>query len=118
MHEIIKGMHAVAVELGVEFHLDTAVERIQIVEGEVTALHTSKGVYESQCVVAAADYHFVEQNLIDVEYRQYDEAYWDRQILAPSSLIYYLGFNKKIKNLKHHNLFFDRDFETFGADIY
>jgi phytoene desaturase len=118
MHEIIKGMHAVAKELGVEFQLDTAVERIQIVEGAVTALHTSKGVYESQCVVAAADYHFVEQYLIEKEYRQYDEAYWDKQILAPSSLIFYLGFNKKIKNLKHHNLFFDRDFDAFGADIY
>ena len=118
MHEIIKAMHAVAVELGVEFQLNTEVETIEIVEGAVTTLNTSKGVYESQCVVAAADYHWVEQNLIEKSYRQYDEAYWDKQVLAPSSLIYYLGFKKKIKNLNHHNLFFDKDFDAFGADIY
>lgn len=118
MHEIIKAMHDVAVELGVEFQVNTEVEHIKILEGAVTALNTSKGVYESKCVVAAADYHFVEQNLIEEDYRQYDEKYWDKQILAPSSLIYYLGFNKKIKNLNHHNLFFDKDFEAFGADIY
>jgi phytoene desaturase len=35
-----------------------------------------------------------------------------------SSLIFYLGFNKKIKNLRHHNLFFDKDFAAFGEDIY
>jgi phytoene desaturase len=118
MHEIIKGMHSVAVELGVEFELNTEVEALNILEGTVTTLHTSKGVYESKCVVAAADYNFVEQNLIEKKYRQYDDAYWDKQILAPSSLIFYLGFNKRIKNLKHHNLFFDKDFDAFGADIY
>ncbi|MEJ6695247.1 MAG: phytoene desaturase family protein [Chitinophagales bacterium] len=118
MHEIIKAMHAVAIELGVEFQTNAAVEKINIENGSVTSLDTNKGVYKSKSVVAAADYNFVEQNLIPASYRQYDAAYWDKQILAPSSLIFYLGFNKKIKNLRHHNLFFDKDFAAFGEDIY
>lgn len=118
MHEIIKAMHAVAIDLGVEFQTNAAVEKINIENGSVTSLDTNKGVYKSKSVVAAADYNFVEQNLIPVSYRQYDAAYWDKQILAPSSLIFYLGFNKKIKNLRHHNLFFDKDFAAFGEDIY
>ncbi len=118
MHEIIKAMHRVALDLGVEFHTDTAVEKINIDNGVVTSLDTNKGVFKSKSVVAAADYNFVEQNLIPASYRQYDAAYWDKQILAPSSLIFYLGFNKNIKNLRHHNLFFDKDFKAFGEDIY
>ena len=118
MHEIIKAMHAVAIDLGVEFQTNAAVEKINIENGSVTSLDTNKGVYKSKSVVAAADYNFVEQNLIPASYRQYDAAYWDKQILAPSSLIFYLGFNKKIKNLRHHNLFFDKDFAAFGEDIY
>ena len=118
MHEIIKGMKAVAEELGVQFKVNTDVKSLRIEEGVVTSLQTNEGVYECNSVVAAADYHFVEQNLIEKKYRQYDEAYWDKQILAPSSLIFYLGFNKKIKGLKHHNLFFDKDFQAFGDDIY
>lgn len=118
MHEIIKAMHMVALDLGVEFHTDTAVEKINIDNGVVSSLDTNKGVFKSKTVVAAADYNFVEQNLIPASFRQYDAAYWDKQILAPSSLIFYLGFNKKIKNLRHHNLFFDKDFKAFGEDIY
>ncbi len=118
MHEIIKGMYSVAKKLGVEVALDTAVETLTINKGVVTSLITSKGVFKAKSVVAAADYNFVEQNLIPEAYRQYDEAYWNKQILAPSSLIFYLGFNKKIKNLRHHNLFFDKDFAAFGEDIY
>jgi phytoene desaturase len=118
MHEIIKAMQAVAIELGVEFQVNTNVQALNIEEGVVTTISTNKGVYEAKSIVAAADYHFVEQQLIVKEYRQYDEAYWDKQILAPSSLIYYLGFNKKIKGLLHHNLFFDKDFKAFGEDIY
>ena len=38
--------------------------------------------------------------------------------MAPSSLIYYLGINKKIAGLLHHNLFFDRDFEVHASEIY
>jgi phytoene desaturase len=118
MHEIIKGMKAVAEELGVEFITDTEVNGMDVVEGKITTLQTSKGIFQAKSVVAAADYNFVEQNLLPKSYRQYDEAYWDKQVLAPSSLIFYLGFNKRIENLRHHNLFFDRDFAAFGEDIY
>ena len=118
MYEIIKGMKAVAEELGVEFITDTEVNGMDVVEGIVTTLQTNNGVFKAKSIVAAADYNFVEQNLLPQSYRQYDEAYWDKQVLAPSSLIFYLGFNKRIKNLRHHNLFFDRDFTAFGEDIY
>ena len=118
MYEIIQGMKAVAEELGVEFITDTEVNGMDVVEGKITTLQTSKGIFQAKSVVAAADYNFVEQNLLPKSYRQYDEAYWDKQVLAPSSLIFYLGFNKRIENLRHHNLFFDRDFAAFGEDIY
>lgn len=118
MYEIIKAMKSVAEEFGVVFVTNEIVEKLQIKEGVVTSLITSKGVYKAKSVVAAADYNFVEQNLIPEAFRQYDDAYWNKQILAPSSLIFYLGINKKIKNLKHHNLFFDQDFSAFGEDIY
>ena len=118
MYEIIQGMKAVAEELGVEFITDTEVNGMDIVEGIITTVQTSKGIFQAKSVVAAADYNFVEQNLLPKSYRQYDEAYWDKQVLAPSSLIFYLGFNKRIENLRHHNLFFDRDFAAFGEDIY
>ncbi|MCB9256729.1 MAG: phytoene desaturase [Chitinophagales bacterium] len=118
MHEIIKAMHALALELGVEFRLNAEVKKIEIQDGEVKNILCENASFSSKALVAAADYHYVEQHLIEEKYRQYDEAYWDKQVLAPSSLIYYLGINKKLEGLEHHNLFFDKDFEAFGKDIY
>jgi phytoene desaturase len=39
-------------------------------------------------------------------------------VLAPSSLLFYIGVNKKIKNLAHHTLFFDEDFSLHAREIY
>jgi phytoene desaturase len=69
-------------------------------------------------VIASADYQHVEQDLLKKEERNYGTAYWDKKVMAPSSLIFYLGINKKIKNLEHHNLFFDTDFNKHAAQIY
>jgi phytoene desaturase len=38
--------------------------------------------------------------------------------MAPSSLLFYLGVNKRIGKLLHHNLFFDEDFAQHAVDIY
>jgi phytoene desaturase len=38
--------------------------------------------------------------------------------MAPSSLIFYLGINKEITGLDHHNLFFDEDLNDHGNEIY
>ena len=38
--------------------------------------------------------------------------------MAPSSLLFYIGVNKRVSNLLHHNLFFDEDFNQHAIDIY
>lgn len=118
MHEIISGMVQLAESLGVKFAYNQAVEKINVENGNVTSITTSKETFETDFVIAAADYHHVEQKLIEKQYQNYDEKYWDKQTLAPSALIFYLGVNKKLGGLLHHNLFFDKDFKAFGNDIY
>jgi phytoene desaturase len=51
-------------------------------------------------------------------WKKNSEKYWDGRKLAPSCLIYYVGVSKKIKNLLHHNLFFDADFSKHAKAIY
>ena len=69
-------------------------------------------------IVGSADYNHVEQQLLPEEYRSYTPAYWDKRTMSPSSLIFYLGINKRIRNMKHHMLFFDEDFSKHAAEIY
>jgi len=56
--------------------------------------------------------------LLEKSYRQYSENYWDKRTFAPSSLLFYIGFDKKLKNVEHHTLFFDADFEEHAKEIY
>ena len=119
MYKIVEGMVSLAESMGVEFLYNQNVKKIAVNgSGRATGVHTASHFFEADTVVAAADYHHVEEALIEPEYRNYTSSYWNSRVMAPSSLIFYLGINKKLKNLNHHNLFFDEDFKQHATQIY
>ena len=118
MHKIIEGFASLARELGVEIKLNEKVEEIIIPNGLAKKVRTTHNVFDCEVIVGGADYHHIEQQLLNKEHRMYSAEYWDKRVMAPSSLLFYLGVNKKLKNLDHHNLFFDADFEKHAEEIY
>ncbi|RNC87440.1 MAG: phytoene desaturase [Allomuricauda sp.] len=117
MYEIVKAMKALAEELGVKFQVNKAVQAINVQQGKTTGLTISNEVIESDIVISGADYHHSEQ-LLETKYRQYAETFWEKKTFAPSSLLFYIGFSKKLKNVEHHNLFFDTSFQSHAEEIY
>jgi phytoene desaturase len=117
MYEIIKAMKSLAEELGVKIHTDSPVAKILVSDKEVIGIRSNGKNHISDYVVSGADYHHSE-TLLDQRYRQYSEAYWEKKTYAPSSLLFYIGFRKKLDNVEHHNLFFDTDFEKHAQEIY
>jgi len=118
MHKIVEGMAKLAEEMGVEILTDHEVKSINSTNGSINSITTSQGDLKADVIVAGADYHHVETQLLPVKYRNYSDDYWDKRVMAPSSLIYYLGVDKKLDNLLHHNLFFDTDFKPHAHTIY
>jgi phytoene desaturase len=118
MHEIVRGMVSLAEEKGVKIILNQNVRHIAVEKGSATRVLTAEGTYEGDIVVAGADYHHVESNLLAEPYRNYTENYWDKRVMAPSSLLYYVGINKRVPKLTHHNLFFDEDLALHSEEIY
>lgn len=118
MHEIVKAMVNLAEEKGVTILLNQTVQKIEVVDGNARRIITDKGVFDTDVVVAGADYNHVDTKLIDTKFRNYDDAYWKKRVMAPSSLLFYLGVNKRIPKLQHHNLFFDEDFTLHAQEIY
>ncbi|MGY6558902.1 MAG: phytoene desaturase family protein [Nitritalea sp.] len=119
MHKIIEGMVKLAQEKGVKFRFDAEVEvikvRQQIAQGVL--LKSGEEIY-ADIVVAGADYQHVDQVLLPPDSRNYSPSYWDSRVMAPSSLLFYLGVNKRLKGLRHHNLFFDEPLGPHADAIY
>jgi phytoene desaturase len=118
MHKIVEGMVQLAKELGVSIQYNQNVERIEVADNLVKGVVVDGTLLKADIVVAGADYHHVEQHLLPKAYRRYDEEYWDKRKMAPSSLLFYLGINKRVPNLLHHNLFFDESFKEHAKEIY
>jgi len=119
MYSIVNAMHALAVELGVEFRFNHDVTTFEINENEITNVVCSNGEkFQADLVIGGADYHFIESKLVPEKFQSYNEKYWDSRVMAPSSLLYYVGLNKKLKNVLHHTLFFDVPFDAHAREIY
>lgn len=117
MFDVVRAMESLARELGVKFVINAAIEKIVVEDKTAKAIVINGQTITSDLVLSGADYHHTE-TLLDSEHRAYSEAYWDSRVFAPSSLLFYVGFDKKIENISHHALFFDVDFYQHAKDIY
>ena len=118
MYKIVEGMVTLARELGVQFRFNAEVSKITIKDEVIDAIYVDDERLPFDHVVAAADYNHVEQKLLPAEYRRYSERYWQKRVMAPSALLFYIGLNKKLKNMSHHTLFFDESFDVHAKEIY
>lgn len=118
MYSIVNGMYKLAKEFGVTFHFGENVKSITIENALAKNVVTDKNVYEADVIISGADYRFTEKSLLPPQYQSYTEAYWNKKVMAPSCLLYYVGLNKKLKQPVHHSLFFDVPFEQHGKEIY
>jgi len=134
MYQIVQAMHSLAVELGVDFQFNQNVEEIVVENGLAVGVKTivngrqstvngkpkaeSENLFTADVVIAGADYHHVESKLLPKSCRSYSDDYWNKRVMAPSCLLYYIGLSKKIDNIEHHTLFFDTSFDVHGAEIY
>ncbi|MFD0861223.1 phytoene desaturase family protein [Sungkyunkwania multivorans] len=117
MYSVIEGMAKLAQELNVKIHTESPVEKIITKNGKATGIVVNGKTIESDIVLSGADYHHSE-TLLDKKDRQYSESYWKKKTFAPSSLLFYVGFSKKLENVVHHTLFFDVDFDVHAEAIY
>ncbi|HUH18406.1 phytoene desaturase family protein [Albibacterium sp.] len=116
-YQLVLAMKKVAEINGTVFHFSKTVESINAQNGMITSLTINGQIYGFDAVIASSDYHHTE-TLLNKELRNYSETYWQNRTFAPSSLIYYLGINQTIPNLKHHTLFFENDLDEHIDCIY
>lgn len=118
IYSVVQAMQQLAESLGVSFCFNEEVEEIIIERTAVKKIRTTKNLYESDVIISGADYHFTENFLLPKASRSYTEEFWDKKVLAPSCILYYVGLNKRLRNVLHHSLFFDVPFDRHAEEIY
>lgn len=118
MYTVVEAMYKLALSMGVKFNFESEVSGFEFSGNKIQAVKTKETDFVTDYVISTADYHHVEQKLLPLQFRQYSSKYWESRTLSPSSLLFMIGFDKKIEGLEHHTLFFDEDLETHAYTIY
>jgi len=116
--QLVKALESLALELGVKIQYSTEVQKIEIHNGLVTAVKTSKGRLKTSSLLSAADYHHTEQELLEKPYRNYSRRYWERRTMAPGVMLIFLGLNKKLPQLSHHSFYFAENWKEHFDSIF
>lgn len=118
MHQIAKAMKNLAKSLGVKFELKTELEAFEIEDQTIKKAYCSQKSFSADFVLNSADYHHIDREILPDGYGNFSEKKWNSFTMSPGSLIFYLGIDKKIESLIHHNLFFDEDLDLHSKEIY
>ncbi|OMP77037.1 NAD(P)/FAD-dependent oxidoreductase [[Flexibacter] sp. ATCC 35208] len=118
MVKLSEALTTLAREKGVHFLNGTEVTSLVVINDKVSGVATNRGVISADIVISGADYHHTDRELLPVQKSNYSEEYWQKRVMAPSCLIYYIGVTRKLPGLLHHNLFFEHDLQQHAAAIY
>jgi len=118
MGELADAMCKIAKENGAEFVFNSPVKKINVENNKATGVETKDKKYKSNIVITNADMAWAEMNLLDKDHWSYSRRYWNSRKIAPSAYLLYLGLDKKLDNLVHHNLYFDQNWENHFSQIF
>lgn len=116
--KVADAFREIAQQAGVQFLTSEAVENLETSDGRVRHIRTTGQSMPVDAVIGSADYRHIEHALLSPADRHYKDNYWAERTFAPSCLLFYLGIDKRISRLRHHNLFFDQDFGLHAREIY
>ncbi|EFK96181.1 Phytoene dehydrogenase (Phytoene desaturase) [sediment metagenome] len=116
--EISKAVEKLCREYNVNIKLNESVQKIICKDSYTSKVFTQNSEYDADIVVANADYHHIETQLLDDPYRTIPGEKWDKMVLAPTGFILYLGINKKLNNFEHHNFIWKNDWNEHFKTIF
>ncbi|MBN1391069.1 MAG: phytoene desaturase [Candidatus Thermoplasmatota archaeon] len=118
MGELSKAFHKLCVDLGVEFKFGEEVKRVIVENGSAVGVETSDGRIGSDMVIMNADYPHAEMEFLEKKDRSYDERYWKKKAIAPSCVLMYIGLDRRLEGLEHHNLYLSGSWDEHFISIF
>jgi phytoene desaturase len=103
MFQITDSLIRQAERLGVSFHQNEPVMKVEHSGGKVRGVHTGKGFYEADVVISDVDIHHFYSSLMP-EVQKVTKI--EKEERSSSALIFYWGMNGTFPELDVHNIFF------------
>lgn len=94
--------------LGVSFHLNEPVSKVEYSDGKVRGVHTGKGFYDADVVISDVDIHRFYSSLMPDAPKV---TKIEKEERSSSALIFYWGMNGTFPELDVHNIFFSDHYE-------
>ena len=119
IYSIVRAMAAIGSSHGVQYRTEAPVAEILAEGGRAAGVRVASGEeLRADLVVANADMHHTETELLPKKARTHSARSWGRRTLAPSAFILYLGLKGLVPSLTHHNLGFGQDWRRNFAEIF
>ena len=115
---VAKAFESVAKQQGATVVYNAEVTKIHTTQHLASHLEVNGEKLHFDAIVANADYHHVETQLVPKNYQMYPERYWRKKVLSPSAMLVYLGVTKKVPGLLHHTMFFDADWHGHFDQVF
>lgn len=116
--KIATSLEQIGKSMGAKYHYNSPVKKIVTNDGQVMGIRIADKLVKTDLLISNADYKFTEGLIDNKKFAQYKKSYWDKKIYQPSAFLIYLGLKGKIKNLKHHTLYLDENWEEYSKDIF
>ncbi len=118
IHQVIKALLKLCQDYKVEILGNHQVSKVIVRNQKIKEVKVGKKSFFGEIFICSMDYRNFEVNLLPKDYQTYDKDFWDKKTLSPSAFIIYLGINKKLQNVEHHNLYFDQSWESHFENVY
>ncbi len=115
MHTITESLYRLAKDLGVQFHFNSPVERINIEAGKANGIWTNEKLHTADLVVSNMDVYFTYRKLLQDLPAPERQLYQER---SSSALIFYWGIKKQFPELDLHNIFFSGNYRDEFETIF
>lgn len=103
-------------KLGVKYITGEEISKLNVSNCTITSVSGNAGDYDADMFLFNADYHHVEQKLLEPAYRNYGSKFWNSRDMSPSAILAYIGLAGKL-DLQHHTIVINGDWDEHFRSI-
>lgn len=120
IYTIIESLQKMNEKHGTQILCGIGVNEVIIENKTATGVKLENGdIINADVVISNADLHFTETKLIaDTKHQTFPQKFWDKAVMGPSAFIMYLGLDREVPNLTHHNLRFAQNWKDNFKELF